>query len=88
MMSHTCSESMPRCVRCGSVRYVRTSGTTPRAYHCGKCRIEFEAEDDGLVGYGSPERYAERNERHEAAQRQRLLGGRQSRKQLKGGLGR
>jgi transposase-like protein len=63
------AECTPACVRCGSPRQVRTSGTTARAYYCGKCGIEFEPEEDGVVGYGRPEKYAVRNEAHAIAKR-------------------
>lgn len=58
----------PRCPWCNTARHVSSSATTLRAWYCGKCRREFEPEDDGDLGYGRPERRLERQER-EAEQR-------------------
>jgi hypothetical protein len=80
-------ECCPRCVRCHSPRHVRASGSTPRAYYCGRCRIEFEAEDDTDIGYGPPDRRLLRQERQAEARRQRL-GGQAGGSGLRGGLGR
>lgn len=51
----------PECVRCGSRRHVITSGTTPHAWFCHVCRIEFEPpETDGMsdTPYGDPAKIA------------------------------
>ena len=78
------------CIRCHSPKQVRPSGTTPRAFYCGKCKIEFEAEDDGFVGYGDPARIVAKRERQQAIRPQGRLklstdfGTKQSK--LKGGL--
>jgi len=82
------TECQPACPWCRTAKHVQPSGTTLRAYYCGKCLREFEDGDDGTVGYGSPEKYAVRNENHAAAQRARLLRERTGGKTLRGGLGR
>jgi hypothetical protein len=64
----------PKCVRCGSQKHVHSEGSNPHQFYCGRCKISFEDVDDGEVGYGNPERFATRNERHESNQRDRLLG--------------
>ena len=61
----------PPCVRCHSAKHVITSGTTPHAFWCGACRIEFEPEDDGDVGRGRPDRNAMRREEYEIRERER-----------------
>ena len=51
-----------RCPRCH--RPTDTpGGSTLRAFYCHHCQMEFEPEDDGDVGYGSPSRRLEREER-------------------------
>jgi ribosomal protein L37AE/L43A len=78
-------ECLPRCPRCHT-RKVRESG--PKNFYCTECRMEFDGSgDDGEIGYGSPERFAVRNENHARSQRNRLLGKRPAGK-LKGGLAR
>jgi hypothetical protein len=64
-------ECTPRCIKCGSARHVRTSGTTPRAFYCAKCGIEFEDIDDGDVGRGRPDRIAIRREEYAIRERER-----------------
>lgn len=59
----------PRCPWCGTPRYVRASGTTYRAWYCGNCGREFEAEEDGDIGYGPPDRRMTRQERHQQRRR-------------------
>jgi hypothetical protein len=56
---------VPNCPWCHSSKHVQASGTTMKAMYCRRCSREFEAEDDGVVGYGSPEKYAERSERRQ-----------------------
>jgi len=56
-------EPSPACPWCRTARYVRPSGANLKAWYCPLCRREFEAGDDGLVGYGPPEKFAERAER-------------------------
>lgn len=63
------------CPWCHTAKHVRPSGTTLRSFYCGKCQREFDDSDDGVVGYGNPEKYATRNERHEQAMRKRLMSG-------------
>lgn len=60
--NHTMSE-MPKCPWCGHPRHVRPLGC--HAFYCGGCKREFEDVDDGEVGYGMPEKFAMRKERHE-----------------------
>jgi hypothetical protein len=47
-----------------------TSGTNLHAFYCANCRREFEDVEDGTIGYGRPEKYAQREERR--AQRKAL----------------
>jgi hypothetical protein len=86
----------PTCPRCHSRRHVIPSGQNVHTFACRKCQIQFEDGDDGEVGYGRPEKYAERNERHENNRQQKLAGRlklstdfrRFNEGSLKGGLGR
>lgn len=56
--------SEPPCPWCHSSKHVQASGTTMKAMYCRRCGREFEADDmDGEIGYGSPEKYAQRAER-------------------------
>lgn len=64
------TDCTPRCPWCNTARHVSSSNTTLRAWYCGKCKREFEAEDDGDISYGRPERRMERQER-EAERRAR-----------------
>ena len=73
----------PKCPRCQR-KSSTPSGTTPRAYYCHGCRIEFEPESDGDIGYGDPARIAERREQREIADQARRK--REYRAKLKGGL--
>ena len=61
----------PKCVRCGKSKNVRESGTTPHAWYCGDCQIEFEPEDDGRFGYGDPARQVANREAYDLAAKQR-----------------
>jgi hypothetical protein len=51
------------------------TGSLPRSFYCRKCKREFEADDsgqaidDGVVGYGNPERFAVRNENYKGKRR-------------------
>ena len=51
-----------RCPRCHTIT-ATTSGTTDRAWYCHECRMEFEPDDDGDIGYGRPSKRLEREER-------------------------
>jgi phage FluMu protein Com len=50
-----------RCPRCRTVSTTTSSGK--ERYYCRECRMEFEAINDGDIGYGRPERRLERQER-------------------------
>jgi hypothetical protein len=41
----------------------------PRNFWCANCKREFDGQDDGDVGYRSPEINAERAERREMARK-------------------
>ena len=75
----------PKCPRCQR-KTATTSGTTPRAYFCPHCRIEFEPESDGDIGYGDPARIAERREQREIREKRQASEARRAK--LRGGLGR
>jgi len=55
-------EPTPRCPWCKTPQHVQSSGTNLKAWYCRGCQREFEAGDDGVIGYGLPEKYAERAE--------------------------
>ena len=61
----------PNCPWCNTPKHVRTSGTSYRAMYCGRCRREFEAEDDGDVGRQRPDTWAEKREEFLLRQQQR-----------------
>lgn len=53
----------PKCPLCKTSKYVRVNG--PKDYTCLDCKMDFDGVDDGTVGYGRPEKYAERAERRQ-----------------------
>lgn len=57
------TEMAAKCPRCR--RESTTATDSPHAFYCHWCKMEFDDEDDGTIGYGNPERFAERNERHQ-----------------------
>ena len=57
-----------------------------QAYFCPHCRIEFEPESDGDIGYGDPARIAERREQREIREKRQASEARRAK--LRGGLGR
>ena len=59
-----------RCPSCGHGTATK-SGSTARAWYCHECRLEFEPEDDGDIGYGRPEKRLEREERAQLQARAR-----------------
>ena len=63
-MTDTC-QSTPKCPWCGTAKHTR-EGSQPKTWYCGKCSKEFEAEDDGDITYGRPEKRMEREERQRA----------------------
>lgn len=65
--------STPSCPWCRTSRTVRTSGSTMRSLYCSNCGREFEAEDDGVIGYGAPETYAQRAESRQMRKTQREM---------------
>jgi ribosomal protein L37AE/L43A len=54
--------STPPCPWCDTPRHVQEGGQ-PKTWYCRKCGREFEAEDDGDITYGRPEKRMEREER-------------------------
>ena len=60
---------MPDCPRCGDNRQVYEDGD--RYYWCRRCNVGFDAEDDGDIGSGRPDREAMKRE--ERAIRERKL---------------
>lgn len=74
-------ESMEiKCIKCGRVKAVRKLGSGH--CFCDHCKIEFDPVDDGDVGYGSQERYAERKEEYQLRQQGRLKREERNRDQL------
>lgn len=74
-----------RCPRCGRPS-ATTTATNDHTFWCSHCSIEFDDQDDGDVGYGTPERHAMRHERQ--APRPRIDRPTKPPRQLRGGLGR
>jgi transposase-like protein len=52
---------LPKCPWCGTNKHVRLTGF--RHFYCANCAREFDDSDDGDIGYGSPSRRIEREER-------------------------
>ena len=50
-----------RCPRCNRVTHAKTHGKD--RWYCHFCRMEFEPDDDGDIGYGPPHRRVMREER-------------------------
>ena len=50
-----------KCPKCGHTTHTPSFGKD--RWYCHDCQMEFESEDDGDVGYGSPSRRLERQER-------------------------
>lgn len=66
------NQQSARCPRCR--QRSKTPTATPHAFYCHQCKMEFDASgDDGEVGYGRPEKVAERHERLTAKERQRRI---------------
>lgn len=53
-----------RCPKCN--RRTVTTASGKNRWYCHGCKMEFEDEDDGTIGYGSPSRRLEREERRAA----------------------
>ena len=49
-----------RCPRCSTLTSTRADGRD--RWYCHRCKMEFESEDDGTVGYGPPDRRMRREE--------------------------
>ncbi len=56
-----------KCPRCGRSGYRMED----KLYQCLACKILFDGEDDGDVGYGPPSRRIEREERQQKQSRER-----------------
>ncbi len=54
-------EPMPACPRCGAKS--RTPANGKDRWYCHECHMEFEAGDDGTIGYGPPDKRLRREER-------------------------
>lgn len=54
---------LPRCPFCSTSKSVQPYGESVHQFYCRKCDKIFEDVDDGEVGYGRPEKIAERRER-------------------------
>lgn len=63
--------NIPNCPRCNS--NAKSRKQEDKLFICGRCNMQYDGIDDGDVGYGSQERYAERKEEYLARQKQRLL---------------
>ena len=63
------TDQTPKCPWCKTDKHVHAEGF--RSWWCGNCNRLFDGVDDGTVGYGTPEKHAERKERREAAEKQR-----------------
>jgi hypothetical protein len=55
----------PRCPRCNR----RGSTNEGTICYCHHCKMQFDSQDDGTVGYGDPSRRIEREERQAARKR-------------------
>ncbi len=64
---------LPPCPWCRSSKHVQLSGENAKAMHCRGCHRSYEAEDDGEIGRGSPERNAMRREEFQIRQRTRRV---------------
>lgn len=64
---NTTSEA--RCPRCNR-RTSTTSSANQHAFYCHHCKMEFEAVDDGDIGYRRPETNAANAEQRAARRRQ------------------
>ena len=57
--------AMPEQARCPKCNRRSDTPYGERGFYCYSCRLGFEPEDDGLIGYSRPAVNAERNERRE-----------------------
>lgn len=62
---------IPKCPRCGTNKHTRQQEA--KLFFCGRCNMQFDGIDDGDVGYGRQDRYAEKKEEFENRQKARLL---------------
>ncbi len=65
---------MKPCPQCGADKQVRQQESHPPMYICDRRNMQFDGIDDGVVGYGRQDRYAERKEEYEIRQKQRNHG--------------
>ena len=63
------SEPLPKCPWCGTDKHVYESGHAQ--FWCKKCDRLFDKGEDGVIGYGRPDKYAERREEFEKRQAKR-----------------
>lgn len=61
--------NLPPCPRCRTAKCVRVK--EDKLFICDNCHGLFDGIDDGDIGYGRQDRYAERKEGYENRQRQR-----------------
>ena len=57
------TEPLPPCPWCKTAKKVYKHGE--RDFVCLGCKRIFDGIDDGEIGYGRPEKYAQRNERRQ-----------------------
>lgn len=57
------TEQLPPCPWCGTAKKVYKHGD--REFVCLGCKRIFDGIDDGVIGYGRPEKYAQRAERRQ-----------------------
>lgn len=57
-----------KCPRCNS----SVIQIEDRLYRCDRCKMLTDCEDDGDIGYGRQDRYAERKEEYHIRQRERM----------------
>ena len=57
-------QNKPACPLCGKRKHVRVNGF--RDFTCLGCKMDFDGEDDGDVGYGRPSKRMERGERRKS----------------------
>ena len=60
-MVDQCTARCPRCNRLSATPH------GDRDFYCHHCQMAFSPEDDGTIGYGMPERFVMRDERHAIA---------------------
>ena len=61
----TPSAKKTQCPWCKTAESVYPSGANLKAFFCGRCKREFDTDDDGDISYGPPDRRLEREERRQ-----------------------